>query len=375
MAAEEVIIRVEDKLYIKGDKGDTGDTGPMGPQGPAGEDGQKGDTGDIGPIGPPGPQGVAGPPGPQGEPGASGELRGPVADTSELPLTAPSSEVWLVGSDTPYTGWFYNGEEWISMGEIAVGPKGDQGDPGNYTKPEGGIPASDLAEDVQEVLNNAARGDVPFDGQLVKDAHTISHDTPESNQYAGILAARDDEGEDFNGILAVHFNNGNKGIHINAHRPVNGVNVYNSIELTVKPDGSKDVSISATAWRDALGLGTAGVLPLTVAQGGTGATTASAARTNLEIAARSAKYSIPNTEYANIPIANYERGIIITTNANQSAKDIIIYSATSGGNVTFTSVLNASAAPVTVPENSTNTIRITNNSGAGLSVLKQYWEV
>ena len=59
--------------------------------------------------GPAGPQGPAGAP---GAPGTSVELRGPVETTGDLPATASSSELWLVGSAAPYHGWFYNGEAW-----------------------------------------------------------------------------------------------------------------------------------------------------------------------------------------------------------------------------------------------------------------------
>ncbi|MBQ1756412.1 MAG: hypothetical protein II010_05000 [Oscillospiraceae bacterium] len=77
--------------------------------------------------GPAGPQGPAGTP---GAPGTSVELRGPVATVGDLPATASSSELWLVGSAAPYHGWFYNGEAWEDAGEIAVGPTGPQGPAG-----------------------------------------------------------------------------------------------------------------------------------------------------------------------------------------------------------------------------------------------------
>jgi len=74
-----------------------------------------------------GRRGPAGPAGPAGPPGSSVELKGPVASTSNLPETAPSSELWLVGAAAPYHGWFYNGSSWKDAGEIAVGPEGPPG--------------------------------------------------------------------------------------------------------------------------------------------------------------------------------------------------------------------------------------------------------
>ena len=65
-----------------------------------------------------------------GPPGVSVELRGPVATTSDLPATASSSELWLVGTASPYDGWFYNGVRWENAGQIAVGPPGPAGEDG-----------------------------------------------------------------------------------------------------------------------------------------------------------------------------------------------------------------------------------------------------
>lgn len=62
-----------------------------------------------------------------GPPGSSVELRGPVPSVEDLPATAPSGELWLVGSASPYDGWFYNGASWENAGQIAVGPPGADG--------------------------------------------------------------------------------------------------------------------------------------------------------------------------------------------------------------------------------------------------------
>lgn len=80
-----------------------------GPQGVQGEKGEKGDTGDTGPQGIQGIQGETGPQGPKGDKGDAG----------------------------------------------ADGAQGPKGDPGNYTKPDTGIPKTDLASDVQASLGKA----------------------------------------------------------------------------------------------------------------------------------------------------------------------------------------------------------------------------
>lgn len=69
-------------------------------------------------------QGLRGPAGPQGTPGAPGssvELKGPVATTGDLPATAPSGELWQVGTQAPYNGYFFNGEAWVNLGPVAAG--------------------------------------------------------------------------------------------------------------------------------------------------------------------------------------------------------------------------------------------------------------
>lgn len=58
----------------------------------------------------------------------------------------------------------------------------------------------------------------------------------------------------------------------------------NQLGIYQGKDGSRRISLNSTAWRTALGLGTNGNLPITVAQGGTGATGAAAARSNLQAA-------------------------------------------------------------------------------------------
>ena len=107
----------------QGLRGPKGDPGPVGPAGPPGAAGQ------------PGPAGPAGPQGEQGPPGTSVELKGPVASTSQLPTSAPSGELWLVGTASPYDGWFYNGSSWQNAGQVLFGPQGPAGADGTTFTP------------------------------------------------------------------------------------------------------------------------------------------------------------------------------------------------------------------------------------------------
>lgn len=78
--------------------------------------------------------------GPAGPAGAGVQLRGPVASTSELPGSAPSGELWLVGASSPYDGYFWNGSAWENAGPIVRGPAGksayESAQDGGYTGTE-----------------------------------------------------------------------------------------------------------------------------------------------------------------------------------------------------------------------------------------------
>ena len=61
----------------------------------------------------------------------------------------------------------------------------------------------------------------------------------------------------------------------------NSSGVDNALELKMSNSGTREIGISdAVPWRSALGLGTSGALPITIAQGGTGQTGTSSAVTN-----------------------------------------------------------------------------------------------
>ena len=66
---------------------------------------------------------------------------------------------------------------------------------------------------------------------------------------------------------------GRSSLAIAARNYVNGSNVTNGMNLFVSKNGTRSVSLDVPdAWRSALGLGTSGALPITIAQGGTGQT-------------------------------------------------------------------------------------------------------
>ena len=118
------------------------------------------------------------------------------------------------------------------------------------------------------------------DDSLDRNGSTL----PSSNYWGMGYFINDKDNENVATMRAIRYTDGKIGAVIGAlNSPESGTTSQtNYLYLSVDHDGSKTVSFSdAAAWRKALELGTDGVLPITVAQGGTGASTAANARTNL----------------------------------------------------------------------------------------------
>ena len=121
----------------RGPAGPTGPAGPIGPSGPRGEIGPQGERGLTGPTGPAGPTGATGATGPAGvgvpTGGTTGQLLSKVSGTDY-------DTEWTTPSEPPVQS--VNGQTGAVVLDAAdVGA-------GTYSKPSGGIPASDLAAGV-----------------------------------------------------------------------------------------------------------------------------------------------------------------------------------------------------------------------------------
>ena len=121
---------------------------------------------------------------------------------------------------------------------------------------------------------------------------------PESNLWTKPLGFRDADDDIIGRIQGFLGTNGMAGIQIYGDRLVNGSNVYNYVGLYVKEDGTLSVGVSSpAAWRAALGLGTNGAFPLTVAQGGTGYTSVTHQTTVENIITAAAGFTISTAAY------------------------------------------------------------------------------
>lgn len=135
-----------DRGDFDGEQGPVGPVGPQGERGPQGIQGPKGDTGATGAQGPKGDTGATGPAGPTGATGATGPAG------VGVPTGGATGQVLSKASGTDYD------TEWTTPSEPPVqsvnGHTGavvlDAADvgAGTYSKPSGGIPASDLAAGV-----------------------------------------------------------------------------------------------------------------------------------------------------------------------------------------------------------------------------------
>lgn len=91
--------------------------------------------------------------------------------------------------------------------------------------------------------------------QNIEDSYTPATSSYYGDSETGAgFYIRDNNKESMGFLAPVYTLNGGAGVQFGAHRQVNNNNVYNSIWLTVKDDGSGYVSIDKDAWHNALEL-------------------------------------------------------------------------------------------------------------------------
>lgn len=117
---------------------------------------------------------------------------------------------------------------------------------------------------------------------------------------ASLIRFRDKEDTTFGIVRSFLMSNGSTRINMSAVRPVSDSTVQNGVSMSVSSTGARSVAVDdATAWRSALGLGTSGAFPLTIAQGGSGNTETYYTETVSNICtANSTEFSITSARYA-----------------------------------------------------------------------------
>ena len=207
-------------------------------------------------------------------------------------------------------------------------------------------------------------GGLEVDGNDIKVVNTnyAATEIPTSNNYRYLNFA-DKNGTNFAQFCSVIQSAGNAGARIAGRKTVNGTETINALALLVDSSGNPIVALSQVpAWRKALELGTDGALPITIAQGGTGATDAETAVSNLGLGRLQVDYySISNGSSHDFSLSNSTRGLIISSGSNNNTKAMYLYNVTSGGAVSTVPVLTASGITLTT---ATNKVTIANSGGS-----------
>jgi len=142
-----------------------------------------------------------------------------------------------------------------------------------------GIPGSDGDDKVSKSGDTMTGGLVMDNSNVsIRDPVIRLGTRPAANHWTMQFRILDSIGEAIAWIRAVAGANGQTGIQLYGRNIVSGTGKNNYLGLYMSDAGAATVDINQpAAWRKALGLGsTSGALPITVAQGGTGAATAAA---------------------------------------------------------------------------------------------------
>lgn len=130
---------------------------------------------------------------------------------------------------------------------------------------------------------------------------------------------RDVAAKYFGRIMALQRSDGRAGVDIGAARSINGSTVYNTVEMTIDDTGAKNVIVDSPSWRKALGLGTSGAFPITIAQGGTGQTGLITTNTISEIITAASGFAITEAYFAQFGKVAMFSAVIRANNAVTSS--------------------------------------------------------
>ena len=131
-----------------------------------------------------------------------------------------------------------------------------------------------IAEHETDLSGKVSKSGDTMTGALREKTSSITIGTvPSSTLYPPLNVFSDSTDTAFGGIYGTYTSSGRLGINVGSNRTVNGTAIYNWLGLLVDGSGNRVIAISEAApWRSALGLGTSGAFPITIAQGGTGQT-------------------------------------------------------------------------------------------------------
>lgn len=192
---------------------------------------------------------------------------------------------------------------------------------------------------------------------------------PNSEIYIPRLHFVDKNGTPVGSVTMDFMPSGTQRLLLIAYR--NAVQHY--LTLGFNSSGTPIVTSNhAEAWRKMLGLGDSdGAFPLTLAQGGTGATSAEAARTNLGLNTVVEAFTIPANGTKAFTLTGTEIGnITVGGNVTSGGREFIVYYCNGSGVVTYDKAFNASSINVT---KSSYSITLENTSSLGFLGFRQYY--
>ena len=135
---------------------------------------------------------------------------------------------------------------------------------------------------------------------MIKNPEFDTSATPISNadEY-GLYTFRDKNNRVLGYVQGAQYVSGTVSMRIRARRYYNGANVNHGVYMQINNTGVCSVSFDdVAAWRAGLGLGTDGAFPLTIAQGGTGATAVTKTTTTSSIISAASGVTVSTHQYA-----------------------------------------------------------------------------
>ena len=138
-----------------------------------------------------------------------------------------------------------------------------------------------------------------------------------------------------------------------SYRSVNGDSVTNYVALLTDASGNRSVGLVADAWLKALGLGTSGVLPVTIAQGGTGANNASDARANLGLPVFANVYKLEPNVTQQIHMDDRECSLLISLGGDPGARGLAVAYCNTSHNTFVNKIVDDSLSKLTLTQMNT----------------------
>lgn len=155
-----------------------------------------------------------------------------------------------------------------------------------------------IAEHETDLSDKVSKAGDTMTGALHVRSGFESNGTYSSNQWAENFVIDDSTGSNIGMYRTGHRTDGIELVEIFARRKISGSDVFNSLQFRIAADGTRAIVFTDNAiWRSALGLGTSGSFPITIAQGGSGQTAVSSETTASNVVTAATGFSISSAKF------------------------------------------------------------------------------